>query len=128
MNENWFEILKFLGFAAGGITLWYKDVIAMKLGIKKGKKDLQGDSLNNLQKNMDLYQELLNDMDLRYKARISDISDEFNASMTVLRAELDDLRHLNEKLKLVNEEQDALIKKQSKRLNYYNNKYGEIAP
>jgi len=126
MSTELIELLKFAGLAIGGVTLWFKDTIAIRFGIKQGEKNLQAESLNNLQKNLDLYQELLTDMEVRYKHRIEDIQSEFNVSLLALRGELDDLKKLNNNLNIMIDEQEAMIKKQAKRLNYYNNKYGDI--
>ncbi|WP_418513711.1 hypothetical protein [Corallibacter sp.] len=114
-----YEILKYVGLVIGAITLWFKDAIAMKFGIKKNNKDLEKSSLNNLQQNMDLYQELVDDLDARYKARIERLQQEFDESFGKLQNELNELREVNRKL-------NSIIEKQKKTIQKYVEKYGEL--
>jgi len=119
MDLETIEILQFIGTAIIGITIWFKDTIAIKLGIKQGKQNLEKEALLNLQKNLDIYQEMVTDIDLRYKAKIADLEISFKTSIKKFESELQQLQELNKKL------QD-IISKQTRRIKYYNDKYGDI--
>ncbi|WP_067151045.1 hypothetical protein [Pseudotamlana agarivorans] len=114
-----YELLKYIGYVIAAITLWYKDTIAIKFGIKKNNKELEKNSLNNLQQNMDLYQEFVDDIDERYKARIERLQAEFEESFGKLQAELSVLKEVNKQL-------NNLIEKQKKTIQKYVEKYGEL--
>jgi hypothetical protein len=111
--------LKFIGAGIVGITLWYKDVVGVKLGIKKGDNDVQTGALENIQKNLDIYQEMVTDIDVRYKAKIKDLEDSFQHSLEILQEEVAKLQSMNKEL-------GKIIKKQEKEINSYKSKYGEL--
>jgi len=125
MTEEQIKILEYVGTAILAITIWFKDAIAIRVGIKKDKKDLEGSALTNLQKNLDIYQEMIEFSDVQYKARILEFEDNFNTTINRLKADLEQLKEINEKLKLFIDEQKVIITKQNKSLTYYRNKYGE---
>ena len=125
MTEEQIKILEYVGTAILAITIWFKDAIAIRVGIKKDKKDLEGSSLANLQKNLDIYQEMIEFSDIQYKTRIVEFENNFNTTINRLKADLEQLKEINEKLKLFIDEQKVIITKQNKSLTYYRNKYGE---
>ncbi|WP_431137472.1 hypothetical protein [Psychroserpens mesophilus] len=118
MTPETIKILQWVGTAIGAVTLWYKDTIAIRLGIKQGEKNLEKEALENLQKNLDIYQEMVSDIDARYKAKIVELEATFQASITKLQADIVELQGINEQL-------SDIIKKQTARIKYYTKKYGE---
>ncbi|MBP0904848.1 hypothetical protein ACFSKN_04725 [Mariniflexile gromovii] len=114
-----YEIIKYIGYCIAAITIWYKDLILAKLGIKKEENEVEKTSLNNLQQNMDLYQELVDDLDARYKTRIERLQAEFDESFGRLQSELNNLKEVNNQL-------NTLIEKQKKTIQKYVDKYGEL--
>lgn len=118
-KEILIELLPYLSTLITGIIVWYRDKIATKLGWKRTSKEIDTITLDNVQKNIDLYQELLNDLDIRYKNRVKEIEESFQISLTKLRGDLNDLETLNEKFEAINKEQRTLIQKLQKQLKYY---------
>ncbi|OCK42530.1 hypothetical protein BA195_10160 [Tenacibaculum soleae] len=117
------DALPYLLTFVTGVGVWFKDKIATKLGIKKKENDVDNSSLNNVQKNLDIYQEMVEDLSEKYKQRIKDIEDSFDASMLRLQADLRALQALNEKFSKIIEEQKEIIRKQAKSLKYFQDKY-----
>ena len=116
--------LPYIFTAIAGIGGWYKEKIGTALGIKKKTKELDNQALDNVQKNLDIYQEMVDDIDTRYKQRIADIEESFQLSMKRLNEDLLTLQRLNAKFTKIIEEQKTIIAKQRKSLNYYEKKYG----
>lgn len=102
------------------------DWILQKLNIKQKKVDVEGSSLMNLQKNLDIYQEMVTDLDTRYKERIKDFEENFSRSMDKLKSEIEELKEINQQLEMMVREQREFITKQSKSLSYYEKKFGKI--
>lgn len=76
-----------------GIATWHKDTIKTKLGFKAEEKNIESQTLLNLektietlQKNLDIYQEMIEDLDTKYKNEI-----------VGLRVELEEVRLLLKK-------------------------------
>lgn len=118
MSEETIKIIEYVGAVILGATIWFKDALAIKLGIKKGEKNLEKEALVNLQKNLDIYQEMLTDIDARYKSKIVDLEVSFQRAIEKLQSDITELQSLNEKL-------SEIIKKQTARIKYYTSKYGE---
>lgn len=116
--------LPYLFTAIAGVGAWYKEKIGTALGIKMKTNEVDNQALDNVQKNLDLYQEMVDDIDARYKKRISDIEESFKLSMAQLNDDLQTLQTLNEKFSKIIEEQKVIITKQRKSLSYYEKKYG----
>lgn len=116
--ESLLEHWKLLATIIGGVLLWYKDLIAIRLGIKKETVSLETATIENLQRNLDLYQEMVTDLDVRYKHKLEEIQKSFDESITKLQSEIEALKEINEKLKIY-------IEKQNKKLKYYEDNFGK---
>jgi len=108
-------ITAFAGIRWGGVIL-------DKLNIKQKRGDVESDSLRNLKRNLELYQEIVDDLNQKYKERIFDFEENFNQSLIRLKLELEDLRSVNDGLQQIIIEQRALIVRQSKSIKYYESK------
>ena len=111
--------LPYLSGVATFILGAYKDKIAIALNWKKQKKEIDGQQLDNLQKNLDLYQEMLTDLDTRYKAKIAQIETDFKDSTDRLKEHIKSVEELNNGLKKEIKEQKEFITKQRKSLKYF---------
>lgn len=102
-----------------GVVTWFsKDRILLALNIKQQSTNIEGDALGNIQKQLDLWQEMLTDQNSRSKQQIADLQADFENSVTKLKVELSELNEIIAK-------QKELIKKQSDSLRYYVSKYGK---
>lgn len=122
--DNLITILPYLApilTALAGIR--WGGLILEKLNIRQKKTEVESSTLENLQKNLDLYQEIVDDLNQKYKERITDFEDNFEHSLSKLKLELEELRTMNQQLERVIKDQKALIVKQSKSIKYYKNKY-----
>ena len=128
MNLNIDSIISILPYLAPILTalagIRWGGFILDKLNIRQKKTEVENSSLENLKKNLDLYQEIVDDLNQKYKERIIDFEEGFNQSLSRLKLELDELRVINEELERVVKEQKSLIVRQSKSIKYYENKYG----
>jgi len=124
------EILKILPYMAPILTalagIKWGDWILDKLNIKKKKAEVENNSLDNLKKNLDLYQEIVDDLNQKYKERIIDFEQGFNQTIDRLKLEVGDLREINKELEIMIKDQKAFIARQSKSLTYYEHKYGKL--
>jgi hypothetical protein len=123
-----FEDLKdYLIPAITAVVVWFsKGKILHTLNLKREEKNQETISLENLQKKVDIYQEMLTDLPNRYKQQITDLEQSFKNSMIRLEEEIGHLRVINQELKEIVQEQKAFIAKQSSSLAYYERKYGTI--
>ena len=102
-----------------GVGIWYKDVIAKKIGIKKERSEGDSVALENVQKNLDIYQEMLDDVDSRYKAKLKELELSFTETIDRMKLEIEGLKGMNKDLSSFIKDQKDVIAKQSKRLDYY---------
>ena len=103
-----------------GVTAWFsKDKILHTLNIKKQESSNEGSQLENVQKALDLWQEMLDDAVSRHKIQIS----ELESIIEKVKADLGRLTIINDNLELMVKEQRDLIAKQSKTISYYKAKY-----
>jgi len=102
------------------------DLIMTKLNIKKEGINAENLTLNNLQKNLDIYQDMVTDLDKRYKSRIAEFEENFNKSMDRLRSEIDELKAINNELETMVKDQKMFINRQSRSLKYYESKFGKL--
>jgi len=133
MEINPAEIIQYAAAIATGVGIWYKDVIAKKIGLKKEVKSLEASALENVQKNLDIYQEMITDIDSRYKQKLLDVEDNFMASIDRMKSEVLELKNMNSELiefiaaqKLLLADQKEIIMKQSRRIDYFKKKYNDL--
>lgn len=118
----WDFILKLKDYIIPALTLligFKFDWIKEKLNVRQQEQGVQSSSLDNLDKGVDLYKELLDDLSQRYKDKIGQIEIEFKSQLQRLQIEIDELRVLTK-------DQKDFIAKQSKSLAYYEKKHGKI--
>tara|TARA_R110000822_G_scaffold305011_1_gene430487 strand:+ start:1448 stop:1828 length:381 start_codon:yes stop_codon:yes gene_type:complete len=125
MNEKIINSLPYIAPILTAIGAYKWDWLMNKLSIKQKTADVEGTTLVNLQKNLDIYQEMVTDLDRRYKERIKDFEENFSTSMDRLRVEIEELRQVNQELEKIVREQKEFITKQAKSLKYYESKFGE---
>ena len=104
------------------ITWLSKDRILHALNIKKEEKVIESSQLDNVQKALDLWQEMLNDVVQRNKAQVQ----ELEAIIERLKIDFAELKDISDKKDLLIKEQRELIAKQSKSIKYYQDKYEKI--
>ena len=126
MNIEPADLIQYGATIVTVIGVWYKDVIGRKLGIKKEVKSLEASALENVQRNLDIYQEMITDIDSRYKEKLRTMESEFIASLDRMKEEVESLRVLNAELTVFVSEQKTIISKQSKRIDYFKKKYNEL--
>jgi len=125
MNINIIDALPYIAPILTAIGAYKWDWLMHKLNIKQKTADVEGTTLANLQKNLDIYQDMVTDLDKRYKDRIADFEQNFTEAMDRLRVEIDDLKKINSELEEMVNEQKDFISKQSKSLKYYESKFGK---
>jgi predicted transcriptional regulator len=114
------ETIKGLSIPAGVVLTWLtKDRILVALNIKKEKNTATSGHLENVQKALDLWQEMLDDAIKRHKLQVS----ELDAVAAKIKDDLQRLESINEKLEAIVNEQRDIITKQSKKIDYYKRKY-----
>jgi hypothetical protein len=114
------ELLKDLAIPAGAIITWFtKDKILNALNIKKEKNDATSGNLENVQKALDLWQDMLNDAVRRHKVQVEELESIINR----LRQDYDELTKILNEQKPIISDQKELIIRQAKSLEYYKNKY-----
>ena len=126
MSEKIIDALPYIAPILTAIGAYKWDWLMNKLNIKQKTADVEGTTLANLQKNLDIYQEMVTDLDKRYKDRIKDFEENFSTSMDRLRGEIEELKQINQELELMVREQKDFITKQSKSLKYYEARFGKI--
>lgn len=115
------KILPYIVPVGGFLLGAYKDKIMLALNIKKENTQIDGLKTENFNKNLDLYQELIDDLDTRYKKRLTDIEDMFNTQLESLKSEIQQLKDLNEELTEINRKNKELIERLQKELKQYKN-------
>lgn len=121
------ELIKTLAIPVGAILTWLtKDRILSALNIKQEKNNVEGGQLENVQKALDLWQEMLDDAVRRHKIQVG----ELEGIIAVLKKdfkELEDIAKSKDAIiasqKALIAEQKTLIEKQSRSITYYKNKY-----
>tara|TARA_R110000796_G_scaffold74629_4_gene167810 strand:- start:323 stop:703 length:381 start_codon:yes stop_codon:yes gene_type:complete len=114
------ETIKGLSIPAGVIVTWFtKDRILQALNIKKEKNTATSGNLENVQKALDLWQEMLDDAVKRHKVQVTELEE----IIEKIKIDLNRLESINEKLENMVNEQREIIKKQSKKIDYYKRKY-----
>jgi len=74
-----------------GLAAWHKDLIKNKLGIKKAEADIGKVTAENIQSNFNLYQSLLDDLEVRYKRQLAEIESTFKADIQELKQVIENL-------------------------------------
>lgn len=120
------QALPYIAPVLTAIGAYKWDTIMKKLNINQKGADIESTTIDNLQKNLDLYQEMVTDLDKRYKERVKDFEESFIASMDKLNLEIEALKKVNAQLEEMVREQKMFITKQSKSLDYYEKKFGKI--
>ena len=113
------EVAPYLAPILAAIAGFKWDWIMKKLNIKREEADLKNSSLDNLEKNIKIYQDLVTDIDSRYKERIAEFEQNFKIASEEMKKEIIELKEVNKNLKI-------FIAKQAKSLTYYEKKYGKI--
>lgn len=102
--------------AITGVVAWLsKDRILNVLNIKQKKTEVEDARIRTIQGNLDLYQEMLSDLDERYKRRLAE-----------LEAEIEKFRQLSEEMSTIIKEQKEFIDEQTIRLREYKFKFGNL--
>ena len=116
------EMAPYIGAVATFLAGIYKDRILNALNIKKMKKEVDSSTSDVIEKNLKLYQEMIDDLDERHNKRI----DTLEASVDKMRVENESLRKdrdnkASEVSKLREEihEIKAMLGKALKQLDYY---------
>lgn len=120
------EVAPYLAPILAAIAGFKWDWIMKKLNIKKEEADLKNSSLDNLEKNIKIYQDLVTDLDERYKSRIKDYEENFQETIDRLRDEIKTLNDEVKSLKTINSELKSFLTKQTKTIVFYEKKYGKI--
>lgn len=127
------QIIQYVAAIATGVGIWYKDVIAKKIGLKKEIKTNEAMALDNVQKNLDIYQEMITDIDSRYKVKLQEVEQQFLESINRMKTEVNELKVMNAELivfinsqKTLLLDQKEIIGKQSKRIDYFKKKYNDL--
>ncbi|AGO47947.1 hypothetical protein Phi40:1_gp082 [Cellulophaga phage phi40:1] len=125
-----FEVIEKIGIGVLGlvstIIALNKDMIQSSFSRKSNtvsidvsKEDLESMQLKNVEHEINIYRGLLDDMVTRHKATIIDLQDSFAESLSRLEGKIEELNNLVL-------EQKGFIEKQSKRLHFYEKKFGKI--
>lgn len=126
MSVNITDVFPYIAPILTAIGAYKWDLIMKKLNIKKEGINAENLTLNNLQKNLDIYQDMVTDLDKRYKSRIAEFEDNFNKSMDRLKSEIDELKVINNELETMVKDQKMFINRQSRSLKYYESKFGKL--
>lgn len=116
MNIDFNDVKEYLiPTIVAGITWLSKDRILDALSIKEKKISVEDARMNTLQSNLDYYQDLVEDLSVKYKIRLDE-----------LEAELEKFKELNKRMSKIIDEQRSFIIKQSASLKKYATKFGDI--
>lgn len=119
LDFDW-EVIKSAAIPLGAVVTWFtKDRILSALNIKQEKNNATGGNLENVQKALDLWQEMLDDAVKRHKVQIGELEE----VILKVKEEAASLRSVNESLEAMVREQKELIVSQSKTIKYYKDKY-----
>lgn len=119
LDFDW-EVIKSAAIPLGAVVTWFtKDRILSALNIKQEKNNATGGNLENVQKALDLWQEMLDDAVKRHKAQV----EELEGIIARLKNDYAQLEAMIGDQKKIIAEQKELIVKQAKSLEYYRTKY-----
>lgn len=114
------DVLKIMLPILAALVSWFsKDRILHILNIKKQESVNENSQLTNVQKALDLWQEMLDDAVKRHKLQIS----ELETIIEKVKSDLGRLQTINDNLELMVKEQRELIAKQSRTISYYKSRY-----
>lgn len=102
------------------IVTWFsKDKILHLLNVKKEKNEVDNTQLENVQKALDVWQDMLDDAVKRHRTQVN----ELELVIEKVKQDLKELNEISEKKDKVIKEQRDLIEKQSRSIKYYIKKY-----
>jgi hypothetical protein len=115
MNLNTDQLFNYILPVVAGIITWFsKGKIEHALNLKREEKNQEAISLENLQKKLDIYQEMLKDIPLQYKTQMADLEANFNATISRLNNDLEAMRELNDELAIIIKDKQEIIDQQDK--------------
>lgn len=105
------------------LAVWFgKDKLLFALNIKKEEKTIENSQLENIQKALEVWQDMLDDVVKRHKLQV----EELETIISKVKLDLAKLEKINENLEKMVIEQKEFIAKQSKIIELYKNKFGNI--
>lgn len=110
---------KVLPYLSAVVVWFFKDKIVHALNIKKQKAEVDVSMITAHEKNIQLYQEMLDDIDARYKKRIVELENNFNENIAKLQSDLKQLERLNTEF-------SAIVDRQAKQLSRYKEVFGAL--
>jgi ribosomal protein S21 len=114
------QLMKDLAIPLGAVVTWFtKDRILSALNIRNEKNNATGGNLENVQKALDLWQEMLDDAVKRHKAQVAELENIIGR----LKLDYNELESMILEQKNIISEQKELIIKQSKSLEFYKKSY-----
>lgn len=128
------QFLMYLLPLLSGVVVWFsKGKIEHVLNIKREQKSQETISLENLQKKLDIYQEMLKDIPNQYKSQMADLEANFTSTIDRLNNDLDAMRKLNDELESIIADkqeiidaQDKIIARHRASIAQYEAKYGTL--
>ncbi|MDG3582059.1 hypothetical protein [Galbibacter pacificus] len=79
---NILEILQQWGIPAiTGVVAWNKDRILTALNVKKQETDIAGSEADNMSKNLKIYQDMIDDMKVRFESQLQDIEADYKEEL-----------------------------------------------
>lgn len=115
MTPNIDQILTYILPIIVGVVTWFsKGKIDHMLGTKREIKNQETISLENLQKKLDIYQEMLKDVPNQYKNQMADLESNFNATINRLNSDLDSMKKLNDEMEGIIKDKQEIIEQQDK--------------
>lgn len=134
MNLTVEQILVYILPLVTGVIAWFgKGRIKHALNIQKEEKTQEAISLENLQKKLDIYQEMLKDVPHQYKSQMADLEANFNSTLDRLTSEIDAIKTLNKELEGIIQDKQEIIEKQDQiiarcraDISRYEDKYGPL--
>lgn len=104
LNEIIIQAIAFITLLGG----WYFDRKKLNSQLKQSQSETTASDLGNISKNFEVYQSIINDLELRFKTRILELEED-----------LSKIKVLNEELRKVISDQEKYIKKLQKNLDKY---------
>ncbi len=102
------------------LVVWFgKDKLLFLLNLKKEENNVENGQLQNVQKALDLWQEMLDDAVRRHKLQVN----ELESIIVKVKNDLKQLQEISDSKDALIIEQKELIRKQSKTIAYYKEKY-----
>ena len=103
-----------------GIVGFFGNYAYRKLTLKGKETDIEGSTLSNIEKKLDIYDRMATTLE----ERMLRMSEDYEKDSAMMKKTIEDLeRFISEKNEFI-KEQRLLIVKQSKSLDYYEKKYG----